>query len=49
MNKLLTGMLLAALLFVVAGCYKDKGNYDYLVPEEPVVTQARHGLCRFCR
>jgi hypothetical protein len=38
MNKLLTGMLLAAL-FVVAGCYKDKGNYDYLVPEEPVVTQ----------
>lgn len=38
MNKLLTG-LLAVLLFVAAGCYKDKGNYDYHVPEEPLVTK----------
>jgi hypothetical protein len=38
MNKIFTG-LLAALLFVVAGCYKDKGNYDYQVPEEPLVTK----------
>jgi hypothetical protein len=29
---------LAALLLIITGCYKDKGNYDYKAPEEPVVT-----------
>lgn len=30
---------LVCLLFIVLpGCYKDKGNYDYNMPEEPVIT-----------
>lgn len=37
MNKILTGIM-AALLLVVAGCYKDKGNYTYDVPEDPIIT-----------
>jgi len=31
-------IIVAALVVVVAGCYKDKGNYDYSAPEEPLVT-----------
>lgn len=37
MHKLFTGII-AALLVCTAGCYKDKGNYTYEVPEEPIVT-----------
>jgi hypothetical protein len=37
MRKILTAITLAILL-VMAGCYKDKGNYEYNVPEEPLVT-----------
>lgn len=37
MRKILTAITLAILL-VMAGCYKDKGNYEYNVPEEPIVT-----------
>lgn len=31
-------LIVATLLFVLAGCYKDKGNYDYHTVEEPLVT-----------
>lgn len=37
MKKLLTGIL-AAMVLVSTSCYKDKGNYDYSMPEEPIVT-----------
>ncbi|WP_276481792.1 PKD-like family lipoprotein [Paraflavitalea pollutisoli] len=31
-------MIVAAGLLILAGCYKDKGNYEYSVPEAPLVT-----------
>lgn len=31
-------IIVTALVVITAGCYKDKGNYDYNVPEEPIVT-----------
>lgn len=34
-NRLL---IITGLLMLLAACYKDKGNYDYNPPEEPVVT-----------
>lgn len=37
MRKICTGIIVAGLL-IAAGCYKDKGNYTYNVPEEPKVT-----------
>lgn len=37
MRKLFTGIIVV-LLLIMAGCYKDKGNYTYDVPEEPRVT-----------
>ena len=30
--------IVAGLLALLAACYKDKGNYDYNVPEKPIVT-----------
>jgi hypothetical protein len=38
MNKILSAIV-AILLLVAAGCYKDKGNYTYQPPEEPVVSK----------
>jgi hypothetical protein len=37
MNKFQTSIWFA-VLFMVAGCYKDKGNYEYKAPEQPFVT-----------
>ena len=37
MYKLLTGIC-ALLILSLAGCYKDKGNYTYQLPEEPKVS-----------
>ena len=31
-------IIVTALVVITTGCYKDKGNYDYNVPEEPIVT-----------
>ena len=31
-------IIVVGLLALLAACYKDKGNYDYSAPEEPVVT-----------
>ena len=31
-------IIVAGLLTLLAACYRDKGNYDYNVPEEPIVT-----------
>lgn len=31
-------IIVVALLALLAACYKDKGNYDYNPPEEPLVT-----------